>query len=132
MVISKAFVDLLMIQMGLDPATCTAEELETVFKTLMQAGYGFAQMGTQNYTVVNGKEDLNGETQFILGGQDYYIVTDDLLYLNDKFLFGPNMSHVLVTTPEAGESSESLDVNYDGLDDNGLVNISITPGANIV
>lgn len=131
MVISKAYVDLLMTQLGMDPATCTAEELETLFKTLMQSGYGFAQYGTKEYTVINGEDALNGETQFILGGQDYYIVTDDLLLVNDQFLFGPNMSHVIVTTPEAGESSESLDVSYDGLDDNGLVNISITPGANI-
>ena len=131
MVVSKAYVDLLMIQMGMDPATCTAEELEAVFKMLMQSGYGSTQMGTQNYTVINGEKDLNGETKFILGGQDYYIVTNDLLYLNDQYLFGPNMSHVIVTTPEAGESSESLDVSYDGLDDNGRVNISITPGANI-
>ena len=132
MVISKSYLELFLEQyMGLQLSTITEEDLNKAFSTLFYAQYGFGQQGTYNYTMTNGEERENGETAFVLAGEDYYIVTCDLVKQGTGYALGNDMSYQIVKTPEAGQSSEKLDVRYDGLDDSGQAMFSVTPSSGI-
>ena len=133
MMVSEMTLQLFMEQyMGYSLATATPEELNETFSTLLYAGYGYGQIGTKDFKKVNGEEDeISGETSFVIGGVNYYIVTCDLVVKNNQYVLGDDMSYKVVKTAEPGESSESLDIAYNGLDEAGKAMFSVTPGSGL-
>lgn len=133
MMVSEMTLQLFMEQyMGYSLATATPEELNETFSTLLYAGYGYGQIGTTDFKKVNGEEDeISGETSFVIGGVNYYIVTCDLVIKNNQYVLGNDMSYKVVKTAEPGESSEQLDIAYNGLDDEGMAMFSVTPGSGL-
>lgn len=132
MVVNKWYLEAFMREyMNSDLYNCTEEELFNAFSTLLMAGYGSGMIGEQTYNLTNGEKDVAGSTQYILGGQDYYIVTCDLVQNGEGYALGTDMSYKVVSTAEPDESDESLEVTYDGLDDAGKVTFSVTPGDGI-
>lgn len=133
MVLTEPFVQLFMEQyLGMTYAGATAEQFDQAFRTLFMAGYGYGQFGTKDYQMVDGVEnELTGDTDFVFGGVNYYIVTCDLVQSGNAYALGDDLSYKVVKTAEPGESGESLDVQYLGLDDNGYAMFDITPGSGI-
>lgn len=134
MTVSEYFLDAAMQQyFGTSLAKASEEDMRNVFSTLMYARYGYANMGTQTYSLKNGEEDANGETQWILGGLNYYIVTCDLQYDAEKqqYVLGNDMSYKIVKTSEPAESKEKINVEYKGLDTNGNPLFSVIPSSGI-
>lgn len=134
MTVSEYFLDAAMQQyFGTSLATASEEDMRNVFSTLMYARYGYANMGSQTYSLKNGEEDANGETQWILGGLNYYIVTCDLQYDAEKqqYVLGNDMSYKIVKTTAPATSKEKIDVEYAGLDKDGNPLFSVKPSNGI-
>lgn len=132
MVLSEAFMSFFLMQyQGKDLSTMTDAELNAAFVTLMSAGYGEGAIGTKTYNVQDGVKNASGETQYVGGGLDYYLVTCDLVENDGKYSLGTQMSYQKITTPEPGESSATLDVEYKGLDADGHALFSVIPGKQI-
>ena len=126
MMVDKYFLEAFMREyMNTQLSNCTKEQLENAFSTLLLSGYGSGLRGTQDFVVENGEADQSGSTQFVLGGQDYYIVTCNLVADGSAYQLGNDMSYKVVSTPAAGQSSETLEVNYVGLDAEGKATFSV-------
>lgn len=126
MMVDKYFLEAFMREyMNTQLSNCTQEQLENAFSTLLLSGYGSGLRGTQDFVVENGEADQSGSTQFVLGGQDYYIVTCNLVADGNAYQLGNDMSYKVVSTPAAGQSSETLEVNYVGLDAEGKATFSV-------
>lgn len=126
MMVDKYFLEAFMREyMNTQLSNCTQEQLENAFSTLLLSGYGSGLRGTQDFVVENGEADQSGSTQFVLGGQDYYIVTCNLVADGNGYQLGNDMSYKVVSTPAAGQSSETLEVNYVGLDAEGKATFSV-------
>ena len=126
MMVDKYFLEAFMREyMNTQLSNCTKEQLENAFSTLLLSGYGSGLRGTQDFVVENGEADQSGSTQFVLGGQDYYIVTCNLVADGNAYQLGNDMSYKVVSTPAAGQSSETLEVNYVGLDAEGKATFSV-------
>lgn len=126
MMVDKYFLEAFMREyMNTQLSNCTKEQLENAFSTLLLSGYGSGLRGTQDFVVENGEADQSGSTQFVLGGQDYYIVTCNLVADGNGYQLGNDMSYKVVSTPAAGQSSETLEVNYVGLDAEGKATFSV-------
>lgn len=126
MMVDKYFLEAFMREyMNTQLSNCTKEQLENAFSTLLLSGYGSGLRGTQDFVVENGEADQSGSTQFVLGGQDYYIVTCNLVADGNAYQLGNDMSYKIVSTPAAGQSSETLEVNYVGLDAEGKATFSV-------
>lgn len=126
MMVDKYFLEAFMREyMNTQLSNCTKEQLENAFSTLLLSGYGSGLRGTQDFVVKNGEADQSGSTQFVLGGQDYYIVTCNLVADGNGYQLGNDMSYKVVSTPAAGQSSETLEVNYVGLDAEGKATFSV-------
>ncbi len=120
--LKKAYVDLLYMQLNggaaLDEANETA--MKSIFQTLLLAGNGSTGTGTQTYTYTNGEKDASGVTQFVPGGQDYYIVTCGVTVSSGNTAsLDDDISWTKVRTAAPAESSKTLTVEYKGLDANG-------------
>ncbi len=133
MLVKSSFLDLFLTQYyGLSLSTATEEQLQNAFKTLFSAGYGYVADAAGTFTFKDGQDDGNGETLFIPGGQEYYIVTVDVDVQDSKYTMGSEFSYTKVTTKNPGQSSETLTVTYEGLNEKGAAHFSITPGSGIV
>lgn len=132
MLIKCSYIDLFLTQYyGLSIETATEDQMKSVFRSLFLSGYGYVADAAGTFTFKDGEEDGNGETLFIPGGQDYYIVTVDVNVSGSKYTMGNELSYTKVSTKTAEESSETLTVTYDGLNANGAAQFSITPSAGI-
>ena len=128
----KSYVELLSIKMGGTFDENDEASLKSLFQTLMLAGYGSTGTGTQTYTFTDGVKDAAGQTQFIPGGQDYYIVTCGVTMGADNTpALDDDLSYTKVRTADHGESSETLSVEYKGIDDNGQATFDVQPGSGI-
>lgn len=126
MMVDKYFLEAFMREyMNTQLSNCTQEQLENAFSTLLLSGYGSGLRGTQDFVLENGEADQSGSTQFVLGGQDYYIVTCNLVPSGNAYQLGNDMSYKVVSTPVAGQSNETLEVNYVGLDAEGKATFSV-------
>ena len=100
MVVNKWYLEAFMREyMNTDLYNCTEKELFNAFSTLLMAGYGSGMIGEQTYNLTNGEKDVAGSTQYILGGQDYYIVTYDLVQNGEGYALGTDMSYKVVSQP---------------------------------
>ena len=129
--LKKSYVELLSIKMNGTFDENDEASLKNIFQTLILAGYGYTGTGTQTYTFTDGVKDAAGQTQFIPGGQDYYIVTCGVTVNNGTPALDDDLSYTKVRTADPGESSESLSVEYKGIDDNGQVTFDVQSGSGI-
>lgn len=132
MVLSEAYMSLFLMQyQGKDLSMMSDAELNAAFVTLMSAGYGEGAIGTKTFNMMDGVKNASGETQYVGGGLGYYLVACDLVENDGKYSLGTQMSYQKITTPEPGQSSATLDVEYKGLDADGHALFSVIPGKQI-
>ncbi len=132
MLMAESYLDLyLQLYMSSSVATANDSILTQAFRTFLLSGYGFGGYGPQTITAKNGEENENGETDFIPGGQKYYIVAADLTQTSTGYALGKNMTYKTVTTLAPGESTETLQATFDGVDSDGNAGFSVTPSAGI-
>lgn len=105
--------------------------LKKVIKSLL-ANYGFLDKGNKTYTIKNGDSDGNGTDYFIPGGQDFYVATVNITDVDKQGgTMGDEVSVIKMTTKEAGESKETMGIEYTGLNAKGEATYNITPGSGI-
>ena len=129
--LKKAYVELLAMQMNKKFDENDEASLKSLFQTLLLAGYGYTGQGTQSYTFTDGEKDAAGATQFIPGGQDYYLVTCGVTVSGETPSLDDDISYTKVRTADHGESAEPLTVEYKGLDKNGKVFFDVQSGTGI-
>lgn len=110
------------------------QTLQAALRFMVQY-YGYTDQGTQTYTITNGDNDGYVTDFFIPGGQDFYVVACNLTNVDDQAgtsKMGDELSVVKLTTLTAGESAETIDIEYTGLNDDGEATYTITPSSGIV
>ena len=88
-------------------------------------------MGTQAFTIKDGEKDSSGEINFIPGGQEYYLVTAGITMNGDEPSLDNDINYVMVRTKDPGVSSETLTVEYKGVNDNGNAWFDVQSGEGI-
>ncbi len=134
MLLKKSYVDLLYMQLnsGATLDETNEDAMKAIFKTLIYANNAETGTGTQTYTYTNGEKDESGVTQFIPSGQDYYIVTCGVTVTSgDNASLDDDMTWVKVHTTNPAESSQTLSVEYKGLDANGNAFFDVQSGEDI-
>ena len=131
MLLKKSYVELLSIQMNNYFDENDKEALNNIFRTLIYAGYGEVSMGTQAFTIKDGEKDSLGEINFIPGGQEYYLVTAGITMNGDEPSLDNDINYVMVRTKDPGVSSETLTVEYKGVNDNGNAWFDVQSGEGI-
>lgn len=129
--LKKAYVELLSIQMNKTFDENDETAMKSLFQTLLLAGYGYTGQGTQSFTFTDGEKDAAGQTQFIPGGQDYFLVTCGVTINGETPSLDDNLSYTKVRTADHGESTEPLTVEYKGFDKNGKAFFDVQSGAGI-
>lgn len=97
--------------------------------------YGYTDKGTLTYTITNGENDGDYTDFFIPGGQDFYVVTNNLTSVDDQggtAQMGDELSYIKLTTLPASESAETIGIEYKGLNDDDEATYAITPSSGIV
>lgn len=92
------------------------EVIENGIKTCMYSGYGYLGAGTATYSIKDGASDGDGFEFEVLAGQRYLLAACDLA--SDAEL-GSVLSYTTITTEAPDQSSGTLSVKYDGLNDYG-------------
>lgn len=108
--------------------------LKAALRPLVQY-YGYTDKGTLTYTITNGENDGKYTDFFIPAGQDFYVVANDLTSVDEQggtAKLGDELSVVKLTTLEAGTSTETVAVEYAGLNDDLEAMYNITPSSGIV
>ena len=126
--LKASFLELFMIQyQGVSLSAATPAQLQTAFKTLLTAGYGYSSTGTKSFTFTNGEKDAAGETSFIPGGQEFYLVTCDVKQDGENYSLGNDLLYKVISTKPHGTSTEKLNVKFNGYTDNGAAKFDIQP-----
>lgn len=106
--------------------------LSQAMRMLLQY-YGYTDQGTLTYKIENGMSD--GQSYlYIPAGQTYYVATCNITSIDESAgvaSLGDEMSVAKLTTSEAGESSETVQIEYNGQDDDGDLTYTITPSAGV-
>lgn len=132
MLLAESYLDMyLRMYMDSSIAEATDTQLKQAFRTFLLSGYGYGGYGPMTVNAKDGEENENGETDFIPGGQKYYIVAADLTQTSTGYALGENMTYKTVTTLTPGESTETLQVAFNGVDANGKASFSVTPSDGI-
>lgn len=131
MLLQKSYVELLTIQQNGSFDENDTKTLLAMFNQLINAGYGFIGQGAQSFTFTDGVKDAAGQTRFIPGGQDFYIVTEGITQMPDGPLLDGDINYVKVTTKEPGVSTETLTVDYKGVNDNSQVWFDVKASENV-
>ena len=131
MLLAKSYVELLTIQQYGSFDENDTNTLLAVFNTLINAGYAFIGQGAQSFTFTDGVKDAAGHTRFIPGGQEFYIVTEGLTQMSDGPLLDGDINYVKVTTKKPGVSTETLTVDYKGVNDNSQVWFDVKASENV-
>lgn len=129
--LKKSYVELLSIQMNNYFDENDKAALDNIFRTLIFAGYGEVSMGTQSFTIKDGEKDSSGGINFIPGGQEYYLVTAGITMNGDEPSLDNDINYVKVRTKDPGVSSETLTVEYKGVNDNGNAWFDVQSGEGI-
>ena len=88
MCVSESYLKFFLLQYfgGASLSEMTEAELKQVFSTLMMSGsYGYAGVGSQSVTLVDGEKPEGGTTQFIAAGENHYVVVCDLVEADGKY-----------------------------------------------
>lgn len=129
MLLQASFLDLFLTQYyNTSLSTVSEDVLKEALKTLFASGYGYVDQGAKTFSIKDCSTDSKGNTLFIPAGQEYFIVTVDA---NENYEMGNELSYVKVKTQEPGESTETLNVTYKGIDETG-VHFGVEPSAGIV
>lgn len=107
--------------------------LKQVAKMLL-SNYGYMDQGTKTYTIKDGENDGYGTDFFVPGGQDFYVATVNVTEIDpttQQGTMGDEVSVMKMTTKVAGESAETMGIEYTGLNDKGEATYSITPGSGV-
>lgn len=132
MCVSESYLKLFLLQyfQGASLSEMTEAELKKVFSTLMLSGsYGYAGVGSQSVTLVDGEKPEGGTTQFIAAGENHYVVVCDLVEADGKYTLGSDMTYGVVRTADPGESKATLSVEYLGLNSEGKPEFDVMPGS---
>lgn len=131
MLLQKSYVELFTIQQYGSFDENDTEKLLAVFNMLINAGYGFVGQGAQSFTFTDGVKDAAGHTRFIPGGQEFYIVTEGLTTMPDGVTPDGDINYVKVSTQKPGVSTETLTVDYKGVNDNSQVWFDVKASENV-
>ena len=105
--------------------------LKQMLKKLVTS-YGYLGQGEQTFTIENGDNDGYGTDFFIPGGQDFYVATVNVTSVTDEgATVGNEVNFVKLTTEVPGVSSETVSVEYAGVDAEGNAAYNIGLGDNI-
>lgn len=107
--------------------------LNQVLKLLL-SNYGYMDQGEKTFTIKDGDNDGYGTTFYVPGGQDFYVATVNVTGIDpstQEGIIGDEISLMKMTTKVAGESAETLSVEYAGLTDSGEAKYNIVPGSGI-
>lgn len=132
MCVSESYLKFFILQYfgGASLSEMTEAELKQVFSTLMMSGsYGYAGVGSQSVTLVDGEKPEGGTTQFIAAGENHYVVVCDLVEADGKYTLGKDMTYGVVRTADPGESKATLSVEYLGLNSEGKPEFDVKPGS---
>ena len=129
MLLQSTFVDLFLTQYySTTLADASEDVLKEALKTLFASGYGYVDQGRQTFTIKDCSTDSKGNVLFIPAGQEYILATVDA---NENYEMGQELSYVRVKTEAPGESQETLQVAYAGIDEAGA-HFTVSPSAGIV
>lgn len=132
MCVSESYLKLFLLQyfQGASLSEMSEADLKKVFSTLMLSGsYGYAGVGSQSVTLVDGEKPEGGTTQFIAAGENHYVVVCDLVEADGKYTLGSDMTYGVVRTADPGESKATLSVEYLGLNSEGKPEFDVKPGS---
>lgn len=130
MIVSKAFVHLFMASQSLTFDENDEQSLFSVFQTLILAGYGYSSTGTQSFSFVDGEKDGAGNMSYILGGQDYYLVTCGISEDNGNYYLDDDMRLTKLHTKTPGVSNQTLSAKYLGYID-GKARFEVNSGTGV-
>ena len=129
MLLQSSFLELYLTQYyGQSLSTVEDATLKQIFKVLFSSGYGYINQGSLAFEIKDGMSDGGTGTFFVPAGQEYYIVTVDC---DADYKMGNNVSYTKVKTVDPDDSTETIDVEYKGLDSDGNALVSVTPSAGI-
>ncbi len=129
--LKKSYVELLAIQMNNYFDENDKATLDNIFRTLIYAGYGDVSMGSQSFTIKDGEQDSFGSTNFIPGGQDYYLVTAGISFKDDEPELDNDINYTMVRTKDPGVSNETFTVEYKGVNNDGHAWFDVQSGEGI-
>lgn len=129
MLLQASFIEMFLTQYyNTTLAEASDDVLKEALKTLFASGYGYIDEGPQTFTIKDCSTDAKGNTLFIPAGQEYFIATVDA---NKDYEMGKDLSFVRTKTQAPGESKETLNVTYKGIDETG-VHFGVEPSSGIV
>lgn len=104
---------------------------EAIDMLITQTGY--IGQGSRTYTVKDGESDGSNNSFFIPGGQEYYVATINITNVDatNGATYGDEISITKMTTKAPEKSTESLAVDYLGLNEDNKATYEITPGNSI-
>lgn len=108
--------------------------LNAALRLLLQYN-SYTDKGTLTYTITNGEDDGDGTNFHIPAGQDFYVVANNLTDVDEQggtSKMGTEFLVAKMTTLTAGESTETVGVEYTGLNEDNEATYSITPSSGIV